>query len=100
VYRNPIRAGLCFETDLLDYPFSTLQMKLGLVPAQLKLHPLEGLLIPQEPDDLLSWVAQSTHREEEELIRKGLKHARFRLGMDRHSARRHTLATPKPRRGA
>ena len=91
VYRNPIRAGLCLNSNPLEYPFSTLQMKLGHSPAQLKLFPLNSMLVPQDPDDLCSWVTQSTPREEEELIRKGLKRARFKLGMERHSARRAAL---------
>ena len=91
VYRNPIRAGLVDGPNVLDYRFSTLPMKMGLVPMGLKLHPIDSYLLPELPADLAEWVAIPTGKEEDELMRMGLRRARFEPGMDRHSARRRTL---------
>jgi hypothetical protein len=95
VYRNPIRAGLIEDSRVLEYPFSTLPMKLGLAPMELTLHRMDSYLVPEEPDDLAGWVAQATPKEEEELIRRGLRRAQFQLGMERSSARQQTLSEPK-----
>jgi REP element-mobilizing transposase RayT len=98
VYRNPVRAGLVSEERLEEYRFSSLPMKLGLAPPELTLHPLNSYLLSSDPWDLLEWMAQPTPKEEEELIRKGLKRAKFKLGMDRSSSRRKTLPAPTLKR--
>jgi hypothetical protein len=81
------------DSRVLDYPFSTLPMKLGLTPMELKLHPMDSYLVPEDPDDLAAWVAQPTPKEEEELIRRGLRRRHFGLGMERSSARRCALSS-------
>ncbi len=94
VYRNPVRAGLVEAEHILDYPYSTLPMKLGIRPTELTLHPMDSYLVPSSPADLAEWVALHTPREEEELIRRGLRRREFGLGMERSSARRRTLPLP------
>jgi putative transposase len=92
VYRNPVRAGLVEAEQILNYPFSTLPMKLGLQSMELTLHPMDSDWVPTDSVDLLEWVARHTPREEEELIRRGLRRREFGLGMDRSTARRRTLS--------
>ena len=78
VLRNPVRASLCARVE--DWPFSSLQFP----PA----HPFpvaEGIgplwrSVPRESDLRLAWLnTPPRSREEEELIRRGLRRETFAL---------------------
>lgn len=75
VYRNPVRAGLVGKVE--DYAFSSLTNYEAL-PI------LEGNLpywkyVPREFNDRIKWLNIPTPKEQEELIRKALRHYHFQF---------------------
>ena len=96
VYLNPVRAEI-IEREMIElYPFSTLPCILGRRAPALKLTPLDSMHLPHEPQLLLDWLAEPTRAEDNELMRKALRRARFDPGMDRYTSRRRVIKTITP----
>jgi REP element-mobilizing transposase RayT len=75
VYRNPVRANLCVTVE--NYPYSTLHGQVGLSPLPFPLYEtrvgMEINLASLEVHEQLKWLNSPFPKEEEELIRRGLR---------------------------
>lgn len=75
LYRNPVEAGLCNKVE--DYPYSTLQIRLGIKNGIIPL--TRDLLIEETPTSTLKWLNKAPKPDDKEEIRKGLKRPKFGL---------------------
>lgn len=79
VCRNPVRAGLCERVE--DYPYSTL----GQIMARQCRIPITdrtdhlGRYARLPETELLSWLNRPSSKEQEELVRRGLRRFEFQL---------------------
>ncbi|WII72204.1 transposase [Bdellovibrio sp. 22V] len=73
VYRNPVEAKICAQVE--DYPFSTLQIRLGLRNGVIPLAP--DLLLEEKPHSTLTWLNTKPLENDKETIRKSLKRPSF-----------------------
>ncbi|WP_413943876.1 transposase [Bdellovibrio sp. HCB-162] len=75
LYRNPVEAGLCNKVE--DYPYSTLQIRLGLRNGVI---PLVGdPLLEESSTSTLHWLNTKPREKDREAIRKGLQKPQFGL---------------------
>ena len=77
LYRNPVEAKICQRVE--EYPFSTLQIRLG---KQRGIIPLgEDSLLAMELDKTLKWLNTSPAEQDWKEVKKALRHATFALPM-------------------
>jgi REP element-mobilizing transposase RayT len=89
VYRNPVRAELCTRTQ--EYPFSSLA---GLCGQSHLAFPVEEdnlLFAPTFQDSTLNWLNQTPNVEEENDIRRALRHSQFELGVSKETGQSNRL---------
>lgn len=73
-YRNPVTAGIC--TFVEDYPYSTLQMNLGLSDQKIPL--VFDTLLNEDPRGILQWLNTIPDPEKLEAVQWGLKRPYFK----------------------
>jgi putative transposase len=80
IYRNPVKAGIC--RDVEDYPFSTIIQDPQIVPnLPIHPHPFRELLPGME--ELMPWLNTPFRKEEQDMIRRGLRRLEFQLPLIR-----------------
>ncbi len=75
LYRNPVEAKLCQRVE--EYPYSTLQIRLGQRKGVIPL--VEDPRLEQSLESTLSWLNAKPKEKDREEIRKGLKKSQFEL---------------------
>ena len=81
VYRNPVRAGLCNRVE--QWPYSTLQFKLGARTPLLKLNPTQSFWITEDMTLQLDWLNFATPPSESQQIQAALRRREFELPVKR-----------------
>jgi len=73
-YRNPVEAGLCKKVE--DYPFSTLQAKLGLTNQRFPM--AEDTTLQSSPALTIKWLNTAIDPKKKEIIKFCFRHQFFR----------------------
>jgi putative transposase len=81
VYRNPVRAGLCSRVE--DWPYSSLQFKIGITTPLLRLSPPRSQWILPEATDQLEWLNHAPGIQTEVQIQSALRRHRFEYSKER-----------------
>ncbi len=97
VYRNPVKAGLASSVE--EYRFSSLQYVLGLRDSYFPLAPSmfddDGVLaLPQA--DQLAWFNFKHTQQEDDCIRRGLRHRQFKIVADPKTRKIPAIFQPPP----
>lgn len=75
LYRNPVQANICQRVE--DYPFSTLQIRLGKRRGVI---PLVGdPILEVDVDKTLNWLNMAPDVKDLDEVRKALRHSTFTL---------------------
>ncbi|WP_413613488.1 transposase [Bdellovibrio sp. HCB-110] len=75
LYRNPVEAGICRKVE--DYPYSTLQIRLGIRNGVIPL--IRDPLLEETPDATLQWLNTKPSEKDQEEITRGLQRPQFGL---------------------
>lgn len=79
VYRNPVKGKIA--TSVLNYPYSSLQLLLGLKNSCLIIEEDETLF--SNPESVIKWMDISFNEDHETAIQRGLKKKVLKFGLDR-----------------
>lgn len=77
LYRNPVEAALCKKVE--DYPYSTMQIRLGLRNGVIPL--IADPLLEDSITSTLKWLNKAPKKEDKEDIRRALKRPEFGLAV-------------------
>lgn len=73
LYRNPVEANICQRVEL--YPYSTLQIRLGIRTGVIPL--VEDPLLHQSLEQTLNWLNAKPKDKDKEEVRRALKRPQF-----------------------
>lgn len=77
LYRNPVEAALCKKVE--DYPYSTMQIRLGMRNGVIPLVP--DPLLEDSITSTLKWLNTAPKKDDKEDIRRALKRPEFGLAV-------------------
>jgi putative transposase len=83
LYRNPVKAGICGIAE--GYSYSTLRQELGISPTSIVTKPHAFRIFLPDDRERLGWLNTPFKKEEQELIRRGLRRLEFQLPLIRSS---------------